>query len=69
MTCLKKEMQKLTKEIETHDETLRALKKHPKILKIQELDVKNFKKTNISLKFSLKSKQILRKSEDLKIFI
>ena len=41
MTCLKKEMQKLKKEIQTHDETLRALKKHPKILKIQELDVKN----------------------------
>lgn len=41
MNCLKKELKKLTKETFKLDETLNALKKHPKILKIQELDVKH----------------------------
>lgn len=39
MSCLKNELQRLKKDFKTHNETLQALKKHPKILKIQELDV------------------------------
>jgi len=50
MTCLKKEQNKLAKEIEDLEDTLKALKKHPKILKIQELDVKPLKVNYLIIK-------------------
>lgn len=38
MNCLQKELGKLKKELIKQNEILQSLKKHPKILRIQELD-------------------------------
>lgn len=39
MNCLQKELGKLKKQLFKQNEILQSLKKHPKILRIQELDV------------------------------
>ena len=70
MSCLKNELDNLKNEVKAHEELLKTLRKHPKILKIQELDVFIRNKYNLLLQIyeSLKLKQILKKLKDFKTY-